>query len=134
MTVTMATMNKAGIAVRRGEWQAALRTSVDGAEQQLELGHLANIHGALVIASAALRELGHLEPAAVAPREHSHAAAIQTWAVQWFIEVDAANSDALLEALGDQEFAALTARGAALDTPDAVAYLRAETDRVLRDE
>ena len=38
MTVAMATANKAGIVARRGEWHVALRTSVDAAEQQLELG------------------------------------------------------------------------------------------------
>ena len=41
----------------------------------------------------------------------------------------AATDAALLESLGEQQVATLAARGAALETTDAVAYLRAEADR-----
>ena len=131
MTVSMATMNKAGVAVRRGEWQAALRTSVDGTQQQLELGDLVNVVASLVLASVALRELGHLEPAAVLFGSAARSDMRAGW-VQWFVEIDAANAAALAEALEDQQLATLTAHGAALDIADAVAYLRQEAERALR--
>jgi hypothetical protein len=41
---------------------------------------------------------------------------------------------ALLEGLGENRYAAFRARGAALEPADAVAYLRAETERVVANE
>jgi hypothetical protein len=41
---------------------------------------------------------------------------------------------ALLAGLGEDRLATLRDRGAALEPADAVAYLRAETDRVLGDD
>ncbi len=130
MSVAMATANKAGVAARRGEWRAALLTSIDAAEQQLELGDLVSVDGSLVFASAALRELGHLDPAAVLLGRTAARSDDPYW-VQWFVEFDAANTAALVDALGEQRFGELTARGAALDIADAIAYMREEADRAL---
>ena len=130
MSVAMATTNKAGVAARRGEWRAALLTSIDAAEQQLELGDLVSVDGSLVFASAALRELGHLDPAAVLLGRTAARSDDPYW-VQWFVEFDAANTAALVDALGEQRFGELTARGAALDIADAIAYMREEADRAL---
>ena len=44
----------------------------------------------------------------------------------------AATDAALLAALGEQQAAALAARGAALEYADAVAYLRAQAESVLQ--
>ena len=49
----------------------------------------------------------------------------------WILEMLAATDATLREALGEQQVATLTARGAALDITDAVAYLHAEADRAL---
>ena len=87
-----------------------------------------NVDGALVLASAALRELGHLEPAAVLLGRTAARVDNSYW-VQWFIDFDAANTAALVDALGEQQFGELTARGAALDIADAVAYMREEAER-----
>jgi hypothetical protein len=56
---------------------------------------------------------------------------MERWGVAWILEMFAATDAALVEALGEQHVATLAARGAALDITEAVAYLRAEADRVL---
>ena len=131
MSLAMATANKAGIAARSGDWRATLLTSVDAAERQLEMGDLVNVTGPLVFASVALRELGHLDPAAVLLGRTAARSDDPYW-VQWFIDFDAANTAALVDALGESTFGELTARGAALDIADAVAYMREEVERVLQ--
>ena len=45
----------------------------------------------------------------------------------WLTSTDTA----LLDALGEQRVSELKARGAALDLPNAIDFLRAEADRVL---
>jgi hypothetical protein len=52
----------------------------------------------------------------------------EPWVPNWILEIRAATDDALVEA--QQRALTLTARGSALDTTDAVAYLRAD-DRAL---
>jgi tetratricopeptide (TPR) repeat protein len=120
---------KAWIAARRGDWPAALQGAVDAAEQALGLGDHALASRSLYTAGVALCALGSYEPAAVI---FAKANTIQQrWGADSTREMLAATDTALLEALGDQQMATLTARGAALDNTDAVAYLHAEADRAL---
>jgi hypothetical protein len=54
------------------------------------------------------------------------------WAVpEGILETKAATDATLIQELGEHRFATLTARGAALETRDAVTYLRAQADRAL---
>ncbi len=85
--------------------------------------------GSLFWAGVALCALGSCEPAAVLLGNAN--AMTEPWVPDWIVDIRAATDAALLEALGEQHLATLTARGAALDITDAVAYLRAEADRTL---
>jgi hypothetical protein len=53
---------------------------------------------------------------------------------QWARELRAATETALLDGLGEQQLERLRERSRNLATVELVAYLRAETDRVLADE
>jgi hypothetical protein len=78
-------------------------------------------------AAVAFVRLGYLEPAAVLlgladlPYLHDIEAAERASRIE----------SGLVDGLGAEQFAVLKARGAALDTADAVAYLRDQVDRVL---
>ena len=50
----------------------------------------------------------------------------------FWLETITTTDETLLEALGAQQVATLTAQGAALDNAEAVDYLRAETEAALR--
>ena len=127
--VSYAMAIKAGIAARRGDWRTALQVSVDAAEQMLELGAHWYMSRSLYWAGVALCALGSCEPAAVVLGNAN--AITERWVPDWIVEIGAATDATLLETLGEQQVATLTARGAALDITDAFAYLRAEADRAL---
>jgi predicted ATPase/class 3 adenylate cyclase len=131
--VAHATQYKGSIAVRRGDWRAALHASVDAAVQTLELGELAMFQFSFSTAAFAFVGLGYLEPAAVLLGAIEPPSSDQR-APDWVKELFASTDAALLQGLGEREVAVLRARGAAMDPADAVAYLRAEADRTLNDE
>jgi predicted ATPase len=121
--------SKAGLAARHGDWRKTLQCSGDSAEQKLELGDLATMNWSLYWAGVALCALRSCEPAAVLfGKAHTMP---KRRAPDWAVDMVAATDAALLETLGEQQVATLVARGAALDTTDAVAYLYAETGRAL---
>ena len=83
------------------------------------------------VAGIALCRLGSFEPAAVL---FGKADAMTTRSgPDWALDMVTATDAALLEALGEQQAAALAARGAALEFADAVAYLRAQAESILRE-
>ena len=133
--VAMSSLMKATIAARTGQWRTALRASADAAERGLQLGDMITLGQSYWAAVFAFAGLGHLEPAAVLAGpadlrvDHSRA----PWAIE-DVDLAALTDDALLEGLGDERYAALRDRGAALQPTEAVAYLRAEAERVLGDE
>ncbi|MFI5047982.1 MAG: ATP-binding protein [Acidimicrobiia bacterium] len=114
-----------------GDWSAVLRASPDVAALSLREGHPPD--AGLLQASLALTELGHPESAAVAVGAVGDFIPVLA-GPGWATDRCAANARALVETLGEQEFATLTARGAALGADGAVAYLRTEAARVLGDE
>ncbi len=130
--VTTSNAMKALLAARAGQWRTALRASADAAEEQSQFGDPSLMVPSYWAAAVAFVGLGHFEPAAVliavsdalgprqGPRDGMALAA----------ETDAE----VLEGLGEARLAELRARGAALGLTDAVAYLRAEADRVLADD
>jgi predicted ATPase/DNA-binding SARP family transcriptional activator len=130
MFVAAATGYKAKVAAQRDDWRTALQASVAAAEGNLELGRThAHVSEPFTLAGAALCALGAYEPAAVLL---GSADVEEYWAVSdWKREIRAATDAALFHALGERQVATLAARGAALETRDAVAYLRAEADRAL---
>ena len=123
-----ATHQKGHIAGRRGEWRTALRAIVDAADQNLQLGALANV-GLCHLAGVAFWELGLFEPAAVLIGKSD--AMSEALIPDWVLEMKAATEAALREALGEQYVATLAEQGAALGVADAVAYLHAEAERAL---
>jgi tetratricopeptide (TPR) repeat protein len=126
--VANATHQKGHIAARHGEWRTTLRAIADAADQNLQLGALANV-GLCHLAGVAFWELGLFEPAAVLIGKSD--AMTEQRPPDWILEMKAATDAALRETLGQEQTLMLAARGAALDITDAVAYLRGEADRAL---
>ncbi len=120
---------KARIAARHGDWPTALLGAVDAAEQTVERGDHGVASRSLYTAGVALCALGSCEPAAVLFGKSDAMAG--RWGLDWGLEMLAATEVAFLAALGEQQVAALAARGAALDFADAVTYLHAEAGRAL---
>ena len=121
---------RAALEARRGDWRAALRGGADAAEEKLELGDAVLMGWTLYWAGVALCALGSCEPAAVI-LGRADALTLERFGPRWMVESVAAMESALLDVLGERQLATLVAKGAALETTDAVAYLRAEADRVL---
>jgi predicted ATPase/class 3 adenylate cyclase len=126
--VANTTHQKGHIAARRGEWRSALRAIVDAADQNLQLGALAQV-GLCHLAGVAFWELRVFEPAAVLIGKSDAMSEAQV--PDWVLEMKAATDAALRETLGEQHVATLAEQGAALGIADAVAYLHAEADRAL---
>jgi hypothetical protein len=88
---------------------------------------------ALLGAGITFGTLGHVEPAAVLFGKGDAMSARQSLGDDFLgrcTETDAT----LLTALGEQRLATLTRRGAALELNEAVAYLRAQAEPVLKAE
>ena len=126
--VANTTHQKGHIAGRRGEWRTALRAIVDAADENLQLGALANV-GLCHLAGVAFWELGLFEPAAVLIGKSDAMSEAQI--PDWILEMKEATHAALRETLGEQHVAKLAEQGAALGVTDAVAYLHAEAERAL---
>jgi predicted ATPase/class 3 adenylate cyclase len=129
IAVSMSTAWKATFAARRGDWRSALLSSIDSAEQKLELGDHSMMYHCLFPAGVALCALGFFESAAILFGKADSITA--RWWGGWGVEILAATDTALLEALGEEQVLTLAARGAGLEITEAVAYLRAEADRAL---
>jgi predicted ATPase len=116
-----------------GDWPQALRAGADAAARLVEIGIRPEISDAcLFLASLALAELGHPASAAVVLGATSR---IPTFGLPvWASDRLAANERALVGALGEEEFARRSDRGAALGVEGAFAYVCAEAARVLGDE
>jgi predicted ATPase len=116
------------LAIWRGDWDAALRAACDAADQQLALGDLAMLPTACAGAAVALAHLDACEAAAVLFGASDNWAA--SYGADWTEEL--ARTEAILVAtLGEDKVSALRARGQATPAADVVAYLHAETERVL---
>jgi hypothetical protein len=131
--VSSANMTKATIANQLGQWNRALRAIADAAEQHLQLGLMTGLAGAYWVAALSFVGLGHLEPAAVLFGA-ANAANVQPNYPEWAMERRKAADAAILQGLGEDRLAELRDRGAGFVPAAAVAYLRAEADRVLGDE
>jgi hypothetical protein len=119
---------QAEMAFRNRDWRAELRAAADGAELEFRLRGSVRFGLHFWQAAEAFVGLGYVEPAAVL------CGLIDLPYVDSETKERAARVEStLLEGLGEQQLAVLKARGAALDTADAVAYLRDESERVLSD-
>jgi predicted ATPase len=132
MGVEMATFTRGAIAAQRHEWRTALQAALDTADQKLQLGDLATMPMAFDLAVIAFCGLEHFEIAGVLSGKAATTA--QRGESHWWADTLAAVDATLLEALGEQQLAALAARGAAFEIPDAVTYLRAQAEPVLHAE
>jgi tetratricopeptide (TPR) repeat protein len=130
--VSVAIGARGGLALRRGDWRTALQAAVERVERQLQLGDLGSLDGTFLSAGMTLADIGKFEPAAVLFGK-ADALSPRMAGIAWAHEMLEATDVALLEALGEQQLATLTARGAALDNDDAVTYLRAQADAALNE-
>ncbi len=123
--------NQGAIALRRGDWQTALRAYAAGVEQHLQLGQPVGVE--LIGLASAFAGMGCYEPAAMTfGLAHAMFAELPPIALATDYPVKSAE-DAVSAALDADRLAELRAHGAALDMPSAVSYLRAEVDRILAD-
>ncbi len=118
------TMAKGAIANQRGDWRTALQLALD----YVEFDEAMPFSGVFSMAGCALCQLGRFEAAAVLVGKGDTRQLRN--GPDWMLELFAATEAALLAALGEQEVSELAARGAALEFTDAVAYLRAQVDRI----
>jgi predicted ATPase/class 3 adenylate cyclase len=128
--------NQGLIALRRRDWLTALRAYAAGIEQHLQLGQPVAVE--LIGVATAFAGLGCLETAAVIfGLAHAlfgvHVSAWLPEDVSAWLPEDQVHTaeDAIAAAFDTDQLTQLKARGAAMDLPDAVAYLRSEVDRVL---
>jgi predicted ATPase/class 3 adenylate cyclase len=124
----VAIANQGAIALGRRDWQTALRAYAAAVEQHLQLGR--PVAGELVGAATAFASIGCFEPAAVLMGLNDATFGDNLGPV---VPGDLARGveDAIVAVFDTDRLAELRARGAALDVPSAVAYLRTEVDRVL---
>jgi predicted ATPase/class 3 adenylate cyclase len=127
----VAIANQGAIALTRRDWDTALRAYAAGVEQHLQLGR--PVAGELIGVATALVGMECLEPAAVIFGLED--AMFGGHLVALSVPDDLANSaeEAVAAAFDPDRLTALKARGAALDLPSAVAYLRSEVNRILAD-
>ena len=133
IVIASAAATRGWIAVGLRDWPLALETSVDTVEQFIDAGAVALAAAGMGIAGLAFCSLGSFEVAAVLFGTYGWASA--NWlehpsSHELFVAADAA----IVDALGEQRVAELTARGAAMDMNETVAFLRAEVERVLADD
>ena len=124
---------KAWIAVILRDWPLALETSLDSIDRFVGTGGVTLASAGVRIAGFTFCSLGSFEVAAVLFGRVS-ALAAGWFEPPWSRELFVAAETAIVEALGEERVAELMARGAAMEITDAVAYLRAEVERVLADE
>ena len=113
-------------ALQRRDWDAALRFALDAADQKLDLGDLALLPTTFGAASTALAHLRAFEASAVLYGTKDNAPFI----TDEYLEVFTRTEAILRDALGNNTMTTLRARGASMPASEAVAYLRAETERV----
>jgi hypothetical protein len=122
---------KANIALRRGEWNVALRASLDSLASFHRTGDHATARNGLYALAVELCQGSAFEPSAVimgkADSLGTGARPLAPWGTTLASETDAI----LLEELGEQKVAELAARGAALGFGEAVDYAQAEAEKVL---
>jgi predicted ATPase/class 3 adenylate cyclase len=125
----VAIANQGAIALGRRDWQTALRAYAAGVEQHLRLGR--PVAGELIGAAGAFVGMGCFEPAAVLFGLNE----AMFGEVLGLVSGDLARGveDAIVAAFDTGRLTELKVRGAALDLPGAVAYLRGEVDRILAD-
>jgi predicted ATPase/class 3 adenylate cyclase len=124
---------QASIAVRRGEYSAALKALVEAAEGIMARGGWTTVFVPIVsVATFAFAGAGHAETAAVllGAGDISQTPFGPGWVREWLGKVDSA----LPQQLGAQRFAALRSQGAALGPSEAVEYLRVEAGRALTND
>ena len=132
MGAANATMTKGNLAVRRARVGCRAGAYVDGLELNVQLGDVASAQGGFFMSSVVLCALGALEPAAVAlgKAECGRSRRLRSGRWRWWRRPTPPwPSSSVRRALAE-----LAAHGAALEFRDAVAYLRAEADRVLPPE
>jgi predicted ATPase/class 3 adenylate cyclase len=117
------------LAIRRREWQAALRGAHDAAEQKLALGDFALIPVAAGEASIALAHLHDLESSAVLYGAKDGAPFYPDNYLQEFAQTEVT----LVNGLGADRFSTLRAHGASMPYTDVVTYLRTAAAQVLDD-
>jgi predicted ATPase len=124
---------QASIAVRRGEFGAALKALLEAAEVIIARGGWSTVFVPIVVvATFAFAGAGHPETAAVllGAGDISQTPFGPGWVREWLGEVDSA----LPQQLGAQHFAALRSQGAALGPGEAVEYIRVEAERALTND
>jgi hypothetical protein len=132
LTLARVVSLEAGISLVRGDWQTALRTATEGAQQDLQSGGSLPVGVTLLMASTALAHLRVFEPAAILTGFVD--ACIPVAGVPEWETLFAAADEVVLDTLGTARTQELKAYGATLTLADAVALLRGEHDRAFADE
>jgi hypothetical protein len=125
---------RAAIAVRRGEFRAALAAFAEAAEVITARGGRTTVTAPFVqVAAFAFAGAGHAETAAVLLGAGDTLLLTRSgpgWVTEWLSELDST----LPQQLGAQRFAELRSQGAALGFSEAVEYARVEAERALTNE
>jgi predicted ATPase/class 3 adenylate cyclase len=125
---------RATIAMRRGEFRAALEAHAESAEVIIARGGRTTVVAPFVLTAAcAFAGAGHAETAAVLLGAGD--ALMPTrfgpgWAMEWLSELDST----LPRQLGSHRFAELRSQGAALGPTEALEYVGVEAERALANE
>jgi hypothetical protein len=132
-SVDIARHLRAQIALRRGEFSAALEAYAELAEVIIARGGRTTIvMPFVVVATCAFAGAGHAETAAVLLGAGDALSASPTrfgpeWVKEWLSELDSA----LPLQLGTERFAELRSQGAALGPIEAMEYVRVEAERAI---
>jgi len=117
---------------RHGDWPSVLRAIADAAVHFTDHRYTSLFVSSLWGGAIALTALQQFEPGAVI-FGFSEAHSIPTYNDE-SVQLLAATETTLLDALGEDNFSHLKARGSALDLPNAISYLRTEADRALAEK
>ena len=123
---------KASVAVGLGEWRQALRDCSNSAQQYLEIGQSIYVVPPAFTASVAFAYMRRFEAAAVLLGFVEGQVSIDEELAQLLEQLNYVRT-ATNEALGEREASVLRARGASLDSMDALSYLCDESERALDD-
>jgi predicted ATPase/DNA-binding SARP family transcriptional activator len=127
--LAIAVASRESTRARQGDWRSVLRAIADAAVHFTDHRHTSLFVESFWGGAIAFTALEQFEPGAVL-FGFSEAHSLPTYNDEG-VQLLAATETALLDALKEENFSDLKARGGALDLPEAVAYLRTEADRAL---
>jgi hypothetical protein len=133
-SVDIARHLRAQIAIRRGDFRAAFEAYAEVAEAIIARGGRTTVGAPFVlVATCAFAGAGHAETAAVLLGAGDSLQPTRFgpgWVMEWLSELDST----LPQQVGDERFAELRSKGAALGLSEALEYVRVEAERALANE